>query len=99
MECQTDANIIDYEKIGLRIRKQRKEKGLTIDQLAEMIDVSSSYMGHIERGTRIASVETLARLCEALELDMHYVVFGCSSGYSARKMALLNELKEILNRY
>ena len=31
---------MDYEKMGLRIRKQRKEKGLTMEQLAEMIDVS-----------------------------------------------------------
>ena len=91
--------MVDYKKIGQRIREQRKAKKLTMDQLAEMIDISFSYMGHIERGTRVASVETLARLCEALELDMHYVVFGCSSGYNARKMALLNELKELISKY
>ena len=91
--------MVDYKSIGKRIRKQRKEKGLTLEQLAEQVELSLSYMGHVERGTRVASVETLARLCEALEMDMHYVVFGCSSGYSARKMALLNDLKEILNRY
>ena len=70
-----------------------------MEQLAEMVDVSCSFLGHIERGTRIASVETLARLCEALEMDMHYAVFGCSSGYNARKMALLNDLKELISKY
>ena len=90
---------MDYEKMGLRIRKQRKEKGLTLEQLAEQVELSPSYMGHIERGTRVASVETLAKLCKALELDMHYVVFGYSSGYNARKIALLNDLKELVSKY
>lgn len=99
MDYHIEKNIVDFKLIGQRIRRQRKEKGLTMDQLAEMIDVSSSYMGHVERGTRAASVETLARLCKALELDMHYVVFGYSSGYNARKMALLHDLKELVSKY
>lgn len=99
MENQNDSNMVNYACIGQRIRRQRKEKKLTMDQLAEMVDVSSSFMGHVERGTRAASVETLARLCKALDLDMHYVVFGYSSGYNARKMALLHDLKELVNKY
>ena len=91
--------MVDYNKIGQRIREQRKAKKLTMEQLAEMVDLSLSYIGHIERGTRVVSVETLARLCEVLELDMHYVVFGCSSGYNARKMTLLNDLKELISKY
>ena len=91
--------MVDYNKIGQRIREQRKAKKLTMEQLAEMVNLSLSYIGHIERGTRVVSVETLTRLCEVLELDMHYVVFGCSSSYNARKMALLNELTELISKY
>ena len=98
MEIQQDTNIVSYQKIGQRIRNQRKEKGLSQDQLAEQVGISLSFMGHIERGTRVASVETLARLCEVLEMDMHYVVFGYPSGYSVDS-GLLNELRELLNRY
>ena len=77
MESKRDeANFINYEGIGRRIHKQRKEKGLSQEQLAEQIGISLSFMGHIERGTRVASVETLARICKALEADMHYIVFG-----------------------
>ena len=65
--CTLMTTMVDYKKLGLRIRKYRKEKGLTMDQLAEMADVSSSFLGHIEHGTRVASVETLARLCKALK--------------------------------
>jgi len=79
-----NASIIDFARVGQRIQKQRKEKGLSQEQLAELIGISLSFMGHIKRGTRKASVETLAYLSKALELDMHYIVFGYSSGYSVR---------------
>ena len=91
-------NNVDYNKMGLRIRNQRKEKGLSQEQLAELIGISLSFLGHIERGTRKASVETLARICKALNADMHYIVFGCSSGYSVNS-ELLCELRELVQRY
>ena len=98
MEYDLEENVVDYKRIGIRIQKQRKEKGLSQEQLAELIGISLSFMGHIERGTRISSVETLARISKALETDMHYIVFGCSSGYSVDS-ELLRELRELVQRY
>ena len=98
MEDQYGTNIVDYEKMGRRIHKQRKAKNLTQERLAENAGISFSFLGHIERGTRIASVETLARLSKALELDMHYVVFGCPSGYNGTP-ELIHELRELLRKY
>ena len=98
MNHKDDAEIINHKNIGQRIRNLRKEKGLSQEQLAELIGISLSFMGHIERGTRTASVETLARISKALEMDMHYIVFGHSSGYSANS-ELLNNLKELLYKY
>ena len=73
-------------------------KILTQEQLAELAEISLSFVGHIERGTRTISVETLARLCKALETDMHDIVFGCSNGYSANS-DLLRDLRELLQKY
>ena len=87
--------MVDYKKIGMRIRKQRNEKGLSQELLAEKAEVSLSFIGHIERGTRVLSVETLARLCQVLEMDMHYIVFG----YSSAEKGLLSDLKELLQKY
>lgn len=98
MKIQQGRNLVDYQKIGVCIRKQRIEKALSQERLAEQVGVSLSFMGHIERGTRILSVETLARLCNVLEMDMHYIVFGCSSGYSTES-GLLKDLRELLKRY
>ena len=101
MDYDTYSDITNNEAIGRRLRKQRLTLQLTQEQLAEKAGISFSFLGHIERGTRIASVETLARLSKALELDMHYIVFGHSSGYSARsgEMELLQDLRGLLNRY
>lgn len=56
-----------YVYIGKQIRKKRKAKHLTQQQLAEMVDISVPFMGHIERGTRKLSVETLLKLLQALD--------------------------------
>lgn len=59
---------MDYTMLGRRIRRYRIEKHLTQEQLAEMADVSASFLGHIERGTRVASLETLMKLCAVLQV-------------------------------
>ena len=57
---------MDYTMLGRRIRRYRIEKHLTQEQLAEVADVSASFLGHIERGTRVTSLATLMKLCAAL---------------------------------
>ena len=59
---------MDYEAMGARIRALRKRNGLTQAQLAEAVHISTSFMGHIERGTRIASLDTLVRLSQVLDV-------------------------------
>ena len=59
---------MDYAKLGMRVRQQRVLNRLTQEQLAEKTGVSSSFIGHIERGEKKASLETLVALCNALEI-------------------------------
>lgn len=64
--------IIDYEAMGRRIRRRRQEKGYTQRELAEHVNLSVSYYGHIERGTRIPSIETLVMLANELSVSTDY---------------------------
>lgn len=59
---------MDYIIMGQRIRRYRVRKHLTQEQLAELTDISPSFLGHIERGSRIASLETVMKLCAALSV-------------------------------
>ena len=67
-------DIINYEALGGRLRRIRQDKKLTQEQLAELVGVSHSFIGHIERGTRKASLETLVLLCKQLEISTDYLL-------------------------
>ena len=62
---------IDLKGLGSRIRKRRKQLGLTQAALAEMTDVTTNYIGHIERAERVLSLQTLLSLCYALEVNVN----------------------------
>ena len=57
-----------HKYIGENVRHARLNKGLTIEQLAELVDISDSYLGTAERGTSGFSVEVIVRLATALEV-------------------------------
>lgn len=66
---------IDYKALGKRIQLKRKEKHLTQEQLSEICDLSAAHIGHIERGTRILSVDVLVKLAKALDVSLDYLLF------------------------
>ena len=43
---------MDYFALGKRIRKRRVEQGMTQEQLARQVGVTTSFIGHLERGSR-----------------------------------------------
>lgn len=60
---------MDCRSFGKKVRSFRKARRLTQEALAEMADISASFLGHIERGTRTASMDTLIALCNALNVS------------------------------
>ena len=40
----------DYYAIGQRVRKFRKSQNLSQEQLAELVNISTTHMSHIETG-------------------------------------------------
>lgn len=65
----------DYlRRIGTLIRDSRKHRGLTQNQLADVLGSSQSAVNRIERGQQNLSVEMLTRISEAL--DSEFVTVG-----------------------
>ena len=54
--------------------------GLTQAKLAEQVGISASFLGHIERGSRVASLDTLVQLCHALHVTPNELL-GEETGY------------------
>lgn len=57
---------LDYQAIGVRIRRLRKEQGLTQQILAEMSNQEPSNISHIERGVTKLSLPTIVNIANAL---------------------------------
>ena len=80
---------LDYVALGLRIRKTRKEKNITQEELGEICELSTAHIGHIERGTRTPSIDTVFRISQALNVSMDYLIFD-SIASDESLIAILN---------
>jgi len=58
---------MDYQALGQRIKQHRKWLMLTQEQAASAAELSTSFYGHIERGTRVPSIATLLSISRTLE--------------------------------
>lgn len=67
-------NAINYSEIGARIRRQREHIGMTQEQLGEACGLSTSFVGHIERGSRKLSVESLYKMTAVLDISADYLL-------------------------
>lgn len=64
------------KEIGIRIRSQRETLGYSREKLAELSEISNSFLSDIERGERGFSVALLARISKVLGLSADYILFG-----------------------
>lgn len=92
---------MDLVSLGLRIRRQRKLLHLTQDQLAERAGISVSFLGHIERGTRKAGLETLVLLANALGMSTDILLQESLNddvlrGNVYRQRVMLKEISRLL---
>jgi len=67
---------MDYVDLGKRVRKRRAELNWTQERLAQEIGVSTSFIGHIERGSRKASIDTLVMLANAMQVSTDELLGG-----------------------
>lgn len=68
------ANKVLYKKLGTKIRSFRKEKDLTIEHLAELVNIHECFLGELERGRKKPSIDTLVKLAKVLDVDL-YLLF------------------------
>ena len=60
--------------VRTNLRRLRKTKGLTQEDLAFKIGVSRAYIGYIEQGSNIPSLDTLEKLAKALDVSITALV-------------------------
>jgi transcriptional regulator with XRE-family HTH domain len=58
-----------YAVLALQLRSVRRQRGLTIEELADMAGLSHKYVGNLERAERKARLDTVERLARALDVE------------------------------
>ncbi len=57
---------MDAKAVGQRIKTAREKKNLTQEDLAALIDISPTHVSVIERGTKIARMDTFVAIANVL---------------------------------
>lgn len=84
---------IDYKMLGLKIKEIRISRGLTQDNLAEMVRCNISHISNIENNHTKVSLNVLLAITNALNTSIDYLL---SDQYENSSLALDNEILRAL---
>lgn len=70
--------MLDREKVGRAISEQRKTKGMTQKQLADMLNVSYQAVSRWEQGICLPSVDMIYDIAKILEITVDFLLNGLS---------------------
>lgn len=99
LDVFTHSGRMDEESVGARIRRVRKERGWTQDDLAQAVDVSRSAVAQWETDRAGQVRGNLTRIAEMLEVSVEYLLHGedrraASQAATGDELALLRLYRE-----
>ena len=62
--------------LGERIKNERQRIRMTQEQFGEVVDISSAYIGQIERDERTPSLKSLKKIAKELNVSLDYLITG-----------------------
>lgn len=87
------------DSIGKNIRKFRVDRKIRQEDLAEITNLSTAYIGMVERGEKTPSLETFLSIVNALNISADMVLYEVlSTGYEI-KTSLINDKIENLSTH
>lgn len=90
---------MDYVDIESRARQRREDMKLSQGELARLVGVSASFIGHIERAEKVPSLDTIARLSAALNVSLDWLVLGIRNHCSENDCPLYHDLVDLVLSY
>ncbi len=86
---------IDYELVGERIKRKRRELGLSQEFFAEKMDVSTAYFSRVERGISKVSLGRIAQIASLLQMPIDELITGVTK---EQNIYLDREFKELFSK-
>ena len=90
--------IFDFRTIGNKLLAIRKKAGLTQYEVAEKANLSDRTYADIERGTVNMRIETVLKICEALNITPDAVLTEENPNLLAKQSELLCKLDKCTDR-
>ena len=88
--------IMEKAVLGMRIRVKRKEQKLTLEKLAEKADIGLVYLGEIERGVKMPSLNTFIKLVNALDISADELIYDeTKSGKEYLSSEMAEKMKDL----
>ena len=85
---------MDYRSIGSNLRKVRVQNKLRQEDVAEKANLSVNYVGAVERGERLPSLETFIALLNATGASADIVLSDVlENGYIVKNSLFSDKLK------
>lgn len=82
--------------IGRRIQQYRKKKGLTQEQLAEKVGLSTNYISAVERGVNALNLDKLVDVINILECSANEIfVDVLNNGYEIKSSLLTEQISQL----
>lgn len=82
---------MDNRKIGARIKKARRERGITQAQLAELLNLTPKYVSNFETGERLPRLETLIDIANTLNCSADALLYDVLEAPSAGEGCSITE--------
>ena len=84
------------ESIGKHISEFRHLRKLRQEDLAEITGISTNYIGAVERGEKIPSLETFIDILNALSISADMVLSDVlQEGYQVKATKLSDQIKDL----
>jgi transcriptional regulator with XRE-family HTH domain len=77
--------VSDEIRVGERLRAARRERGLTVSELAERAGLTAGFISQLERDLTSASLSSLYRICAVLGIRVGYLVDDVPAGRLIRR--------------
>ena len=85
-----------YPSIGEKIRKYRKAKGMTQDELAEITDLSTNHLGAIERAEKNLTLANLINIANALNVTADMLLCDeIRTGYKIKSSMITEKIEKL----
>ena len=100
---------INKHQLGKKIKAARESYKYTQFQLSYLIGISQNFLGDIERGIKLPSLETLVKISNTLKVSLDYLLSDSLDNllqeednivYTDKQMSILkNVVKSISNNF